>query len=58
MLLVSVVQQSESAVYVCVYLHSFSDSFPIQVIIEYWVECSVPNILYSRSLLAIYFIYG
>ena len=33
------------------YIQSFLDSFPIQVITEYWVEFSV---LYSRSLLDIY----
>ena len=35
--------------------HSFLDSFPIYVIAEYWVEFPV---LYSRSLLVIYFIYS
>jgi len=33
----------------------FSDSFPILVITEYWIEFFV---LYSRSLLIIYFIYS
>ena len=36
------------------YIHSFSDSCPIQVITEYWVEFPV---LYSRSLLIIYLVY-
>ena len=48
-------------IYICIHthththIHSFSDSFPIQVITEYWVEFPV---LYSRSLLIIYFIYN
>ena len=50
--LVSGIQQSHSVIHI--YLHSFSDSFPIQVIIEYRVEFSM---LYSRSLLIIYFMY-
>ena len=37
------------------YIHSFPDSFPIQVIKEYWVEFPV---LYSRPLSIIYFIYS
>ena len=37
------------------YIYSFSDSFPIEVITEYWVEFPM---LYSRSLLVIYFIYS
>ena len=37
------------------YIHSFSDSFLIKIIIEYWVEFLV---LYIRSLLVIYFIYS
>ena len=37
--------------YTCVY--SFSNSFPISVITEYWAEFPV---LYSRSLLVMYFI--
>ena len=41
--------------YTYTYIHSFLDSFPIQVITEYWVEFPV---LYSRSLIVIYFIYG
>ena len=40
--------------YTYTYIYSLSDSFPIQVIKEHWVEISV---LYSRSLLIIYFIY-
>ena len=47
--LVSGVQHSDSVIYIYIYLHSFSDSFPI-----YRVEFSVP---YSRSLLIIYFIH-
>ena len=38
-----------------IYIHSFIDSFPIEVITEYWVEFPV---LCSRSLLTIYFIYS
>ena len=41
--------------YTYTYIHSFLDSFPIQVITEYWEEFPV---LYSRSLLVIYFIYS
>ena len=41
--------------YTYTYIHSFLDSFPIQVITEYWVEFPV---LYSRSLLVVYFIYS
>ena len=41
--------------YTYTYIHSFSDSFPIEVITEYWVEFPV---LYSRSLLIICFIYS
>ena len=37
------------------YIYSLLDSFPIQVITEYWVEFPV---LYSRSLLVIYFTYS
>ena len=40
--------------YMYTYIHSFLDSFPIQAITEYWVEFPV---LYSRSLIVIYFIY-
>ena len=45
---------------VCVYIYIYtfiisSDSFPIQLITEYWVE--FPE-LYSRSLWIIYFIHG
>ena len=35
--------------YMCTHVHSFSDSLPIQIITEHWVEFSV---LYRRSLLA------
>ena len=35
-------------------MHSFVDSFPTQVITEYWVELPV---LYNRCLLVIYFLY-
>ena len=41
--------------YTYTYIHSLLDSFPIQAITEYWVEFPV---LYSRSLLVIYFIYS
>ena len=41
-----------SYAYTCI--HSLSDSFPIWVITEYWVEFPV---LYGRSLLVICFIY-
>ena len=41
--------------YTYTYIHSFLGSFPIYVITEYWVEFPV---LYSRSLLVIYFIYS
>ena len=44
--LVSGVQRSDSVI--PTYIHSFSDSFPIPVITEYWVEFSG---LYSRSLM-------
>ena len=37
------------------YIHSFLDSFPIKVIIEYWVEFPV---VYSRFILVTYFIYS
>ena len=37
------------------YMYPFSDSFPIEVITEYWVEFPV---LYNRSLLIIYFMYN
>jgi len=37
------------------YSHSFLDSFPIQTITEFSVEFPV---LYSRSLLVIYFVFG
>ena len=36
----------------CTFTYSFSDSFPIKFIIEYWVEFPM---LYSRILLIIYF---
>ena len=38
-----------------IYMYSLLDSFLIWVIIEYWLEFLV---LYSRSLLVIYLIYG
>ena len=41
--------------YTDTHIHSFLDSFPIQAIAEYWVEFPV---LYSMSLLVIYFIYS
>ena len=42
--------------YTYTYIHSyFFDSFPIWVIAEYWVEFPV---LYSRSLLVMYFTYS
>ena len=41
--------------YTHTYIHSFLDSFPIQVITEYWVEFPM---LYSSSLLVICFIYS
>ena len=41
--------------YAYIHIPSFSDTFPIQVITEYWVEFPV---LYPRSLFAIYFIYS
>ena len=37
--------------YTCTHIHSFSDSFPIEVITEYWVELPV---LCSRSPLTIH----
>ena len=45
---------AKSFSYIYTYIYSFSDSFPIQVITEYWIEFLV---LYSRSLLIIYYIY-
>ena len=39
--------------YTCTHVHSFVDSFPIEVIMENWDDFPV---LYSRSLLVIYFI--
>ena len=54
-MLVSGVQKSESVIQIYIYLHSFLDSFPIKAITEYWVEFPV---LYSMSLLVIYFIYS
>ena len=39
----------------CTHKYIFSDSFPLSVIIGYWVELSLP---YSRSLLFTYFIYA
>ena len=41
--------------YADTYIHSFSNYFPIFVIVVYWVEFLV---LYSRSLLIIYFKYS
>ena len=49
--LVSGVQQSDSVIYISILFRLFSHSS----IIEYWKEFPV---LYSRSLLIIYFIYG
>ena len=49
--LVSGIQQSDCYMYT----HYFSYSFPIQVFTKYWVEFPV---LYSRSLLVIYFTYS
>ena len=46
--LVSGVQQNDSVIHVSIF---FSDSFPIWVITEYWVEFPV---LYSRSLFIYY----
>ena len=40
--------------YAYTHTHSFSNSFPIQVFTEYWVEFPV---LYCRCLLTIHFIY-
>ena len=40
---------------VCVFIKLFLDYFPILVITEYWIEFPV---LYSKSLLVIYFIYS
>ena len=40
---------------VCVHIYAFSDYFPLKIIIRYWVELPV---LYSKSLLVIYFIYS
>ena len=48
------VQQSESVIYLSLYITSFLDSFPIWAITEYWVEFPV---LYSRSLLVVCFIH-
>ena len=42
-------------IYTYTYILSFLDSFPIEVITEYWVEFPV---LYSRLLLVTYFIYS
>ena len=50
--LVSLVQQSESVI--CTYTPSYSDSFPIKVFTEHWVELPV---LYSRALLVVCFIH-
>ena len=46
--LVSGVQQSESYIYIHmhIFIHSFSDTFPILVITVYWIEVPV---LYSVS---------
>ena len=41
--------------YAYTYIHPFLDSFPVQAIIEYWVEFPV---LYSRSLLVTCFIHS
>ena len=45
--------------HICMYTHTHThsslDPFPIQVITECWVECSV---LYNRSWFVIYFIYS
>ena len=49
--LVSSLQQSDAYIYI----YSFSNSFPIQVIEEYWAEFPV---LYSRFLFIIYFNYN
>ena len=40
--------------YMYTYIHSFSDSFPLYVMLEHWVEFPV---LLRRSLLVIYFIH-
>ena len=41
--------------YMYTHIHSFSDSFPILVITEYWIGFTM---VYSRYFLAIYFIYS
>ena len=41
--------------YTYTYIPSFLDSIPVEVTTEYWVEFPV---LYSRSLLVIYFTYS
>ena len=51
-MIISAVQQSDSVIHV--HIHSLSDSFPTQIITEYWVEFPV---LYSRSPLASHSIY-
>ena len=38
--------------YTSTYIHSYLDSFPMQVITEYWIEFP------SRSLLVVYFMYS
>ena len=49
--LVSAVQQSVSVMYIYVYIYSFLCYFPIWVITEYCLECTV---LYSGSLLVFF----
>ena len=50
--LVSGVPQSDSVIHIHMY---FSDSFPLYIIMRYWIKFPV---LYSRSLLFTYFIYS
>ena len=49
------VQQSDSVIHIYIYMHPFKNSFPIWVITECWADFLV---LYSRSLLVIYFNYS
>ena len=44
-----------SATWEAIYIYSFSNSFPLWVITQYWVEFPV---LYSRSLLVICFLHS
>ena len=50
--LVSGIEQSDSITHTCMF---FSDSFPLYFIIGYWAQLLV---LYSRTIILIYFIYS